>query len=133
MGGALEQGEDQAQRTETTTTRRSLPDAHGHHLMAGAVTPVEARANRANVPSACDRSRRCRSRCGTFTLDSMNDAEARARAIRILVRSLYRELVAQGFDDKHILAVATELVGKVTDKLAEEREPRVEERLPRRA
>lgn len=63
----------------------------------------------------------------------MNDAEARARAIRILVRSLYRELVAQGFDDKHILAVATELVGKVTDKLAEDRQPRVEERLPRRA
>ena len=63
----------------------------------------------------------------------MNDVEARARAIRILVRSLYRELVAQGFDDKQILAVATELVGKVTDKLAEERQPRVEERLPRRA
>ena len=48
----------------------------------------------------------------------------RARAIQILVRSLYRELLAQGFDDKHILAVAIELVGKVTDKLELEREPR---------
>jgi len=50
----------------------------------------------------------------------MTDDAARDRAIQILVRSLYRELRAQGFGDKHILAVAIELVGKVTDKLSEE-------------
>jgi hypothetical protein len=51
----------------------------------------------------------------------MND---RDRAIQILVRSLYRDLKAQGFDDKQILAVAIELVGKVTEELSEERLPR---------
>ena len=54
----------------------------------------------------------------------MDEASARARAVRILVRSLYRELTAQGFDDKQILAVAIELVGKVTEKLAGDRVPR---------
>ncbi|MDB4955738.1 MAG: hypothetical protein JWO36_3307 [Myxococcales bacterium] len=55
----------------------------------------------------------------------MNDSDTKARAVRILVRSLYRELVAQGFDDKQILAVATELVGKVTDKLTQDQKARV--------
>jgi len=50
----------------------------------------------------------------------VDDEAQRARAVRILVRSLYRDLVAQGFDDKQILAVAIELVGKVTEKLAGE-------------
>ena len=54
----------------------------------------------------------------------VNDESARARAVRILVRSLYKDLVAQGFDDKHILAVAIELVGRVTEKLADEAEQR---------
>jgi hypothetical protein len=54
----------------------------------------------------------------------MTDEAARARAIQILVRSLYRDLKAQGFADKHILAVAIELVGKVTDVLSNERVPR---------
>ena len=54
----------------------------------------------------------------------MTENEARERAVRILVRSLYKELVAQGFDDKQILAVAIELVGKVTDKLSADGEQR---------
>jgi hypothetical protein len=53
------------------------------------------------------------------TLSLVNDDDARERAVLILVRSLYKELVAQGFDDKQIIAVATELVGKVTDKLSQ--------------
>ncbi len=57
----------------------------------------------------------------------MTEDAARARAIQILVRSLYRELKAQGFGDKHIIAVAIELVGKVTDTLAKK------DHLPRRA
>lgn len=48
----------------------------------------------------------------------------RDRAIQILVRSLYRDLKAQGFSDKHIVAVAIELLGKVTD---------ADDRLARRA
>jgi hypothetical protein len=50
----------------------------------------------------------------------VNADEAKARAVRILVRSLYRDLVAQGFDDKQILSVAIELVGKITEKLSGE-------------
>jgi hypothetical protein len=48
----------------------------------------------------------------------MNDEAASNRAVRILARSLYRDLVAQGFDDKQILGVAIELVGHVTEELA---------------
>jgi len=54
----------------------------------------------------------------------MTDDAARDRAIQILVRSLYRDLKAQGYADKHIVAVAIELLGKVTDGLADERLPR---------
>ena len=58
----------------------------------------------------------------------MTEDDARARALRILVRSFHKELVAQGYDDKQILAVAIELVGKVTETIAHARQPR-----PRRA
>ena len=54
----------------------------------------------------------------------MNDEDLRSRAVRILVRSLYKELVSQGFDDKQILDVAIELVGKVTDKLSDDQKQR---------
>jgi len=54
----------------------------------------------------------------------MDPDDAKARAVRILVRSLYRELLAQGFDDKQILAVAIELVGRVTDKVERETKQR---------
>lgn len=56
------------------------------------------------------------------TLSLMNDDDTKARAVRILVRSLYRELLAQGFDEKQILAVAIELVGKVTDKISQDKQ-----------
>lgn len=57
-------------------------------------------------------------------LGGVNDDEARMRAVRILVRSLYRELIEQGFSDKQILDVAIELVGKVTDKISSEQKQR---------
>lgn len=50
----------------------------------------------------------------------VDDDALKARAIQILVRSLYRDLVAQGYDDKQILAVAIELIGKVTDRASSE-------------
>jgi len=54
----------------------------------------------------------------------MDEQDTKERAVRILVRSLYRELVGQGFDDKQILAVAIELVGKVTDRVSSEQPKR---------
>ncbi len=42
-------------------------------------------------------------------------ATERKRALDILARSLYRELTAQGYEQKHIVTLATALLGEVTD------------------
>ncbi len=47
----------------------------------------------------------------------MNDREAKARAVKILAKSIYRDLEAQGFDEKQIVALATELISEVTNKM----------------
>lgn len=48
----------------------------------------------------------------------MNDREAKARAVKILAKSIYRDLEAQGFDERQIVALATELISEVTNKIA---------------
>jgi hypothetical protein len=48
----------------------------------------------------------------------MNDREAKARAVKILAKSIYRDLEAQGFDEKQIVALATELISEVTAKMS---------------
>jgi hypothetical protein len=48
----------------------------------------------------------------------MTDREAKTRAVKILAKSLYRDLEAQGFDEKQIVALATELISEVTAKMA---------------
>ena len=40
------------------------------------------------------------------------------RAARILAKSLYRDLTAQGYDERQIVALATELIGEVAQKMA---------------
>lgn len=52
------------------------------------------------------------------TSDSMNDREAKARAVKILAKSIYRDLESQGFDEKQIVALATELISEVTSKIS---------------
>ena len=42
-------------------------------------------------------------------------AAERKRALDILARSLYRELTAQGYEQKHIVSLATALLGEVTN------------------
>jgi len=49
---------------------------------------------------------------------AMNDREAKARAVKILAKSIYRDLEAQGFDEKQIVALATELISEVTHKIS---------------
>jgi hypothetical protein len=49
---------------------------------------------------------------------AMNDREAKARAVKILAKSIYRDLEAQGFDEKQIVALATELISEVTTKIS---------------
>ena len=41
----------------------------------------------------------------------------RNRSVRILAKSLFRELKSQGYDEKQIVALATELISEVTDRL----------------
>jgi phosphoribosylformimino-5-aminoimidazole carboxamide ribonucleotide (ProFAR) isomerase len=49
---------------------------------------------------------------------TMTEREAKARAVKILAKSIYRDLEAQGFDEKQIVSLATELISEVTTKMA---------------
>jgi len=49
---------------------------------------------------------------------SMNEREAKSRAVKILAKSIFRDLESQGFDEKQIIALATELISEVTTKMA---------------
>jgi len=49
---------------------------------------------------------------------TMTDREAKSRAVKILAKSIYRDLEAQGFDEKQIVALATELISEVTSKIS---------------
>ena len=51
-------------------------------------------------------------------LANMTDREEKTRAVKILAKSIYRDLEAQGFDEKQIVSLATELISEVTSKLA---------------
>jgi hypothetical protein len=51
-------------------------------------------------------------------LANMTDRETKTRAVKILAKSIYRDLEAQGFDEKQIVALATELISEVTAKMA---------------
>lgn len=48
----------------------------------------------------------------------MTDREAKSRAVKILAKSIYRDLESQGFDEKQIVSLATELISEVTTKIA---------------
>jgi hypothetical protein len=53
-------------------------------------------------------------------MPTMNtDREAKSRAVRILAKSIFRDLTAQGYDDKQIVALATELISEVTNRMAQ--------------
>jgi hypothetical protein len=50
------------------------------------------------------------------------DRQAKINAVRILAKSIYRDLESQGFDEKQIVALATELISEVTVRMSQ-REP----------
>lgn len=52
----------------------------------------------------------------------MNDREAKAHAVKILAKSIYRDLQEQGFDEKQIVALATELISEVTTNISRSHE-----------
>jgi hypothetical protein len=47
------------------------------------------------------------------------DRDSKTKAVRILAKSIYRELTAQGYDDKQIVSLATELISEVTARIAQ--------------
>src|SRR3954467_11482691 len=56
--------------------------------------------------------------CADLHGATMNDREAKARAVKILAKSIYRDLEAQGFDERQIVSLATELISEVTNKIS---------------
>jgi len=44
----------------------------------------------------------------------------RQKAVRILAKSIYRELTSKGYDERQIVALATELISEVTHRMATE-------------
>ena len=55
----------------------------------------------------------------------MTEREAKARAVKILAKSIYRDLEAQGFDEKQIVALATELISEVTNRMSRGSNPSI--------
>ena len=51
-----------------------------------------------------------------------SDRQAKINAVRILAKSIYKDLESQGFDEKQIVALATELISEVTARISQ-REP----------
>ena len=62
----------------------------------------------------------------SIALGPMTDREAKSRAVKILAKSIYRDLEAQGFDEKQIVALATELISEVTTKISRGSQPQIQ-------
>ncbi len=54
------------------------------------------------------------------TMQTETPAINRERALRILSKSLYRDLRQNGYEPKQIVAVASELIAQVTTDMSEE-------------
>jgi hypothetical protein len=54
------------------------------------------------------------------TIDTATPVISRERALKILSKSLYRDLRQNGYEPKQIVAVASELIGLVTSDIKED-------------
>lgn len=54
------------------------------------------------------------------TMQSEPPVISRERALRILSKSLYRDLRQNGYEPKQIVAVASELIAQVTSDISDE-------------
>jgi hypothetical protein len=45
------------------------------------------------------------------------------RAVRILAKSIYKDLVQQGYDERQIVTLATELISEVTASISSREQP----------
>ncbi len=48
---------------------------------------------------------------------------ARNKAVRILAKSIFRELTQQGYNERQIVSLATELISEVTSNIASKAPP----------
>jgi len=48
---------------------------------------------------------------------------ARNKAVRILAKSIFRELTQQGYNERQIVSLATELISEVTTNIASKAPP----------
>ena len=55
----------------------------------------------------------------------MSDHDAKLRALKILAKSIFRDLEARGFEPSHVVALAAELVGEVTKRIVDGRSHQV--------
>lgn len=60
-----------------------------------------------------------------YPVRPMTDREAKSRAVKILAKSIYRDLEAQGFDERQIVSLATELISEVTSKISRGSSPQI--------
>ena len=51
------------------------------------------------------------------TKTTSGSARERNRGVRILARSIFKELTSQGYDSRQIVSLATELISEVTADL----------------
>ncbi len=56
------------------------------------------------------------------TAPSQGTQGERQKAVRILAKSLFRDLLQQGYDEKQIVALATELISEVTERISSEQQ-----------
>lgn len=54
----------------------------------------------------------------TVKMTPDTSAPERNKAVRILAKSLFRELTAQGYSERQIVNLATELISEVTTTMA---------------
>ena len=47
-----------------------------------------------------------------------SETAARNKGVRILAKSIFKELTAQGYDSRQIVSLATELISEVTQDLS---------------
>ncbi len=48
-----------------------------------------------------------------------SNGTSRNKSVRILAKSIFKELTAQGYDSRQIVSLATELISEVTQDLSE--------------
>ena len=66
----------------------------------------------------CTSDRLNRAKMLTVNTNPEPSMAQRNRAVRILAKSIFRELTSQGYNERQIVSLATELISEVTTKMS---------------